>query len=166
MENPPLIRVTIATDGALRDPQILKGTGNDTEDREIIACAVGNYFEPMKVNGEPTEVTWVLGYYAWPGLSGFGTVSSNGSRFVCTPNYPRRAVLRVRAEGDTIITYRIGTDGTTQDIRVQQSSGDVALDDVSSDCVASRRYFPATHNGQPVEIDWVFKVAWGQTRPG
>ena len=164
-EAPPLIRVTIAADGELRDPEILKGTGNDTEDREILACAVGNHLTPIKVNGEPTEVSWVLGFYAWPGLSGFGTVSSNGARFVCTPVYPRRAALRVRGEGDTIMTYRIATDGTTKDIRVQQSSGNVALDEVSSDCVASRRYFPVTHDGQPVEIDWVFKVVWRETQP-
>ena len=50
-------------------------------------------------------------------------------------------------------SYRIGTDGSTKDIKLTKSSGDADLDKATLDCVALWKFFPAVQNGKAVEID-------------
>ena len=58
------------------------------------------------------------------------------------------------------VAYRTAADGSTKDIKVQQSSGYHVLDQATTQCVASWQFFPATHDGHPVEIDRVNKIGW------
>jgi TonB family protein len=74
-------------------------------------------------------------------------------------SYPP-AAIRAGVEGDTQLTYRIATDGTTKDIVVERSSGNADLDAASVAGVRCRRYKPMTQEGKPVEVPWHAIVRW------
>ncbi|MBV9992321.1 MAG: energy transducer TonB [Alphaproteobacteria bacterium] len=54
----------------------------------------------------------------------------------------------------------VGTDVQVRDLRVAQSSGNAALDEVAATCATQVRYQPATLNGRPVAVAWHERTEW------
>ena len=162
----PLISVQIAPNGEMHNATILRSSGDAAVDKSIVACAEGDTFKVLTSNGRPAEITWTLMYMAsrrgmWDGF--LPAILGDGSK-ACGANYPQ-AALRKRAEGDTLLSYRIGFDGNTKDFKVLHSSGDADLDQTTIDCASQWKFYPAHENGQPVEIDWTTSVRWRSHRP-
>jgi|tagenome__1003787_1003787.scaffolds.fasta_scaffold20983443_10 TonB family protein len=149
----PVLVVRVGLDAKLHDARLPRSSGDPALDKALIRCADGHPFMPVTVHGQPAEVEWIMAYYVVPEVhqDGFTPASSNGQRHVCQ-NWPQSAVRR-NLNGDATFSYRIGTDGSTRDIKLAQSTGDADLDKATLDCVASWKFFPAVQNGKPVEID-------------
>jgi TonB family protein len=138
------------------DPVLFKSSGNDDLDKAVLACADG-YKYGVAVAGKPAEVTWVMGYFFfWPH---FMHPNPDGTPAgICwARSFPYSAV-KSGHRGSTTLFYRVGIDGSVKDLAVIKSSGYNELDDAALKCAASWRFYPATQNGQPVEIDMVNAV--------
>lgn len=60
----------------------------------------------------------------------------------------------------TIVTFVITTDGTVNNVQLQQSSGIDRLDQAVIECITAMHYKPATQGGQPVQFQDKWKVQW------
>lgn len=84
-----------------------------------------------------------------------------GTPHMC-PNgqyYPKDAIAR-NAQGTARLSFDVGVDGTVQNLKIAQSSGDASLDQAAITCASSWRYTPAMQNGQPVVKPWSASVVW------
>jgi len=65
--------------------------------------------------------------------------------------------------GETVVSYKVATDGSVKDLTLEQSSGSDGLDRKIMKCSAAARFKPATKNGRAVEypekidFDWSWK---------
>jgi periplasmic protein TonB len=73
--------------------------------------------------------------------------------------YPALAV-RLNHEGNTSLSFTIGTDGGVSNVSVTNSSGHDELDQAAVTCASSWSYKPAIQNGQPVAVPWKTTVQW------
>ena len=75
--------------------------------------------------------------------------------------YPPRSQPFPVGKGITIVEFHVMTDGSIQDVKLDQSSGVDELDEATMSCIKSSwRYTPATYNGQPVEVTKKILVNW------
>ena len=89
------------------------------------------------------------------GGDGTGGDGSGGARIAYgtnpKPPYPISA-LRLRIEGTVLLEVTVAPDGRAGAVRVQQSSGNAALDDSALTTVRDRwRFVPARASGVPIE---------------
>ncbi|MBV9571207.1 MAG: TonB family protein [Alphaproteobacteria bacterium] len=149
----PVLVVRVGLDARLHDAQLSRSSGDQDLDKALVRCANRHPFKPVIVNGKAAEVRWVMAYYVVPQIheDGFSPASSNGQPHSCQ-NWPESAVRR-KLNGDASFSYRIGTDGSTKDIKLTQSTGDADLDKATLDCVAAWKFFPAVQDNKPVEVD-------------
>lgn len=77
------------------------------------------------------------------------------------PQYPAEALAR-RVEGTVTLRFRIEPNGSVSQSTVQQSSGDVSLDEAARVAIAKCTFTPATVNGKPqpawVPVQYVWKL--------
>ncbi len=74
------------------------------------------------------------------------------ARHTPPPDYP--AELACYDVGGTVeLIMEVGADGTPQDVRVERSSGQPALDEAALAAVAGWEFTPGTRGGQPVATD-------------
>ena len=90
-----------------------------------------------------------------PGLTRPAAANSH----LLSSDYPVLAVL-LREEGDTIVSFVIGTDGKTSALAVSQSSGSLRLDDASLEAVQGWLYTPALSDGAPTACIQQAVVKW------
>ena len=157
--NATLVSVRIIADGELREPTLYKSSGDTDLDKAVLACADGFHLSPMLVAGKPTEVSWVMAHNF---VTGFGPAPAPRSNEACKSSHYRRRPIFIPAEATTIVSYHIGIDGAVKNVAVTQSSGISELDQAATECMSSWRFYPATQNGQPVEMDKVQQVRWGR----
>ena len=86
--------------------------------------------------------------------------ASIGRAHTCGQRYYPALATRLGHEGTTILSFKIGPDGSVHDVTVAQSSGYPELDEAAIPCAQSWQYKPAEQNGQPVETNWQAKVTW------
>ena len=82
-----------------------------------------------------------------------------GHAHTCQKYFPKEA-SETGAEGTTVMSFRIGTDGNTQNVQVESSSGYADLDQAAIKCAQRWHYLPAKSDGKPIEFDWKAKVVW------
>jgi TonB family protein len=87
------------------------------------------------------------------------TPISVGRPHVCAEAYSLEA-LEQMAEGKTILSFHVGTDGHVKNPAVMQSSGNALLDTASIACASTWNYKPATTDGAPVEVPWKAQIIW------
>jgi TonB family protein len=150
----------VTENGELSDVALFKSSGNGDLDRAGLECAKHIHAQPITVSGTPTEVSWVMAYnWRFPTQrSSFTNPSPSGDSHTCS-GYPPEA-RRLDQEGPVTVAFHIAVDGSTKDLTIARSSGSSALDEASLACVAAYKYYPATQNGQPVEIDQLAQIVW------
>jgi len=57
-------------------------------------------------------------------------------------------------EGTVKLAFDIAIDGSTVNVRVENSSGNSDLDATAIECAKEWRYRPATKGGVPVQVPW------------
>jgi TonB family protein len=88
-----------------------------------------------------------------------------GKPHLCARHDYPAAAKAMGVEGATKLFFHIEPDGTVKDIAVQQSSGNIYLDQASLDCAATWTYRPAMQNGQPVEVlSWIGGLSMARRR--
>lgn len=93
---------------------------------------------------------------------------SSGPPHICLP---AGGYIVHKLVGQTIIEFKVTTEGTVRDLVLRQSSGDPSTDLVSLTCIAAWLYMPAMANGHPLEvalrqsIDWNTMVLRGDPPP-
>jgi TonB family protein len=80
---------------------------------------------------------------------------------VTQPEYPIE-VANAGVEGDVILEFYVRADGTVdaQSIKVEKSTGTLALDESAMQEAAEWTFLPASENGQPVGSDHQFRVVF------
>ena len=86
--------------------------------------------------------------------------ASIGRPHACGQKYYPSLATRLGHEGTTVLSFKIGPDGSVKDVTVSQSSGFPELDEAAIPCAQNWEYKPAMQNGQPVEVPWQAKVTW------
>lgn len=74
---------------------------------------------------------------------------------VCSKDYPA-AAARVRAQGSTLLTFRLLGGGGVANVKIAQSSGNADLDAAAVACVGNFRYRNPQSLRWPVRITWRF----------
>jgi len=87
------------------------------------------------------------------------TPVSIGRKHDCTNQYPPTA-QRLGQEGTTLLSFKVGTDGSVSGVSVAKSSGFDSLDNAAVTCASRWQYKPASEDGQPVVKDWQANVVW------
>jgi TonB family protein len=160
-----LLLVRVAADGAMKDPVIIQSSHDGDLDEAALACiANAPRTAPLTHDGKPIEASWVI-RVVWQlhGPSFWQFAPAAGAANSCTGSYPAFAVSK-HAQGTTQLSYRVAADGSVKDPVVTRSSGSADLDKASLDCLSAFRYWPATHDGKPVELDRVIDVDWNLER--
>lgn len=151
------LAVHITTDGSVSDSHILESSGRGELDRAALHCVGAMHLAPRTRDGFPVDVDWQL-EVDWPAGS-VRTAPIAGSDYACNSYYPPTA-QRAGREGDTLVSYVIGPDGSVSGASITESSGDRELDDAALACVSRFRYHPAMREGKPVEVDGKFFAMW------
>jgi TonB family protein len=158
LPSPTLVSTRITADGDMRDPTVFKSSGDDALDKAALACADGFHFGPISVGGRPTEVTWVIGFFAhW---SHFIPASPSGDPHICGARWFPPSAVRRGENGEVVVSYRITVDGNITELAVTQSSGAKDLDQAALNCVSSWRFFPVKQNGEAVEVQRSNKISF------
>lgn len=155
-----LISVRIAADGKMGNPVLIQSSGDGDLDAAVVACADGYRSEPTIVAGKPGEATWVMRYFCREGWCGFTAADPMVGRHVDCSRGVLGPVPKLAANAQTLLSYRIETDGGVGEVGVMQSSGAPRLDDAAVRCVSSYRYFPVYQNGQPARVDKTLAMRW------
>jgi len=146
-----LLSVHIAIDGSVSQARVVQSSGNADLDSASLECSKVAWMYYTMAGGEVGEIDWQARidwkpsgaiYFSKPRLAG---------EPACDRYYPRSA-LRRGETGEVWLSYVIGKDGGTRDIRVERSSGTDSLDSAGIDCISHWKFAPATHNGTPVEL--------------
>ena len=150
----------VTENGELNDVALFKSSGSGDLDTAALECAKHIHAQQITVSGIPTEVSWVMAYnWRFPTQrSSFTNPSPSGDSHTCS-GYPPEA-RRLDQEGPVTVAFHVAVDGSTRDLTIAKSSGSPALDQASLACVAAYKYYPATQNGQPVEIDQLTQIVW------
>ncbi|MDQ2822959.1 MAG: M56 family metallopeptidase [Pseudomonadota bacterium] len=78
------------------------------------------------------------------------------------PQYPQSS-LRAKHTGAVVMRFLIDADGKVQDSRVDQSSGDVALDEAAHTAIAKCTFTPAIKDGVAVPAWTPVRYVWSLT---
>jgi TonB family protein len=81
----------------------------------------------------------------------------------CAAFYPP-AAMPLRQQGETLVGFKITTDGGVTGVTVLRSSGYDTLDQAALQCAATWQYKPAKQDGVPIEISWRAVVRWTPVR--
>jgi len=90
--------------------------------------------------------------------SGMTAPAASNSHLIAS-DYPILSVL-LHEEGDTVVSFVVGTDGKTAAQAVAQSSGSLRLDDASMEAVRGWLYNPALSGGVPTACVQRALVKW------
>jgi TonB family protein len=80
----------------------------------------------------------------------------DGDPHVCD----RRPLSAHAIKSETIVFFTVETDGTVQNVKVEKSSGDAALDEYAASCVAKWAFVPAFKGLQGVAVEWFARLKW------
>jgi len=158
---PTLFRCRIDPDGSVHDVSLFRSSGDAILDKAALACAERTPHQEPISGGMRVQIHWV-GAISWAHPPyGFFEPSPDGRTAAgsCKSRYPPGAIIH-HQQGDTIVGYRIGPDGNSKDETVVQSSGSTFLDIAARACVHAFKYYPATEDGQTVELDKSARIEW------
>jgi TonB family protein len=155
-----LVSYRLGQDGMLHDPAIFRSSGNADLDKAAIACVGAFRYALQLVTTTPGDIG-LTGTVLWTSqIHAFIPVERLDPPNSCHRTYYPPVAVRKHEEGATKISFRIAADGTTKDVTVAATSGFSELDDAAASCVATWRYYPATRNGEPIEIEQAVTVNW------
>lgn len=160
-----LLLVRVTQDGVMKDPAIIQSSHDGDLDEAGLACiANAPRAAPLVHDGKPIEASWVV-RVVWQlhGPSFWQFAPATGAANSCTSSYPAFAASK-HLQGTTRLSYHVATDGSVKDPVVTRSSGSANLDQAALTCVMAFRYWPATHDGKPVELDRTIDVDWNLER--
>jgi TonB family protein len=157
-----LVSFRLTTGGEMRDVAVFRSSGNSDLDQAGVACIGAIPASPLRaatVAGKPIEITWVAGVFWNSPVHTAAWVTSDGKPNICDRGV-FRGLGRIRAAGVTRLSYRIATDGGVKDVVVTVPSGNPQLDKAALSCASEWHFFPATHDGKPVEFDEKTQIVW------
>jgi TonB family protein len=160
-----LLLVRIAADGAMKDPEIIQSSRDSDLDEAALACiSHAHRGEPLLHDGKSIEASWVV-RVVWQlhGPSFWQFAPAAGAANSCAGFYPAFALSK-HIGGTTRLSYHVAANGSVRDPLVTRSSGSPDLDRASLACVSAFSYWPATHDGRPVELDRTIDVDWNLER--
>ena len=150
------VRITDA--GDLEDGKVVQSSGNADLDAAAITCASNYFIMPATQSGLPIDIVWTVQIHWLHQVHSYLSLEPHNS---CPARrYYPPAAIRLNAQGTTLVSFQVATDGSVHDPKVAQSSGSTDLDQASIDCVSQWRYSVATRQGQPVEFEWRAKFNW------
>ena len=158
---PTFLSYRLTLTGELRGVTLYRSSGNAALDQAAIACAAATHMPVMSIEGKPVEINWVGGVPWNSKWRTFYGLAPDGSSHICPARqwYPKFAVLR-HETGAAEVEYHIATDGNVRDVVIARSSGFPLLDNAAIQCASTWKYFPATQDGNPVQIDFISVIYW------
>jgi TonB family protein len=152
-----ILSVHQMSDASVNYSAVAQSSGSAELDEAARTCVSATRLRPITQDGEPIEVTWKRAV-VWRahGLSSIIIPQLPGERVQCvSPQFLIRET--VVAE----VSFQIGTDGIPKNAKIVQSTGNFNLDRTTLECIVpSFRFFAATQQGNPIEIDWRTAVTW------
>jgi TonB family protein len=146
-----LLSVHIAIDGSISQARVAQSSGNADLDAASLECSKVAWMYKIMAGGEAGEIDWQARIDWKPSGAVYFSKPRLAGEPACSGYYPRNA-RRQGETGEVWLTYVIGEDGSTRDIRVERSSGTDSLDSAGIDCISHWKFAPATQNGTPVEL--------------
>ena len=153
VEGAAVVEFTITAEGKVKDPQILRTTGDDDLDQAGLSCASRWTYKPATHDGVPTEMRWqaMVSFRMGPRTE---------------PERPCRRYANITSTqiksigGVTKVSFRIMADGTVTAAEVLRSSGSDTLDQAALRCIGDQRFDTRraviSDAGVPktVSVDW------------
>jgi TonB family protein len=156
-EGATLVSIHVAADGIVAEPRVAVSSGHADLDSAALTCVSGAHIAPIKSNGvaiaaeTEMQVTWKRSFFGGAPAS----ISTN-----CHGWYPAEAV-RHNHEGETLLAFTAGADGSIKNISVAKSSGYDELDQAAITCASAFRYRPVTlPDGTRVDVDMKTNIIW------
>lgn len=94
--------------------------------------------------------------------SGIHGTAAPGDELPVATGVAECEIYKTRVPKTATVSYRINPRGTVDTIKIVESSGSDYADKTATDCVATWKYKPATHNGVPTAYNGMVRFNWGQ----
>lgn len=153
----------ITENGRVSYPALVKSSGNENLDDAALQCAKHWKYKPALKAGHPVSVPWeadVVWKSVVPPIPAFAEPPRD-----CLKSYPVKASDLTGIAGVTELEFVI-VRGDVKNVSILHSSGNKALDDAASACVATRHYVRemVTVNGKDADrfrtITLRQRIAW------
>jgi TonB family protein len=137
IEGTTTVHFTITEKGRAADPSLARSSGNEHLDRAALQCVKHWRYRPAIANGMPVSVPWTADV-VWksivPPIPAFAEPQRD-----CLKSYPVKAADLAGIAGVTELELVI-VRGDVKTVSILHSSGNKAMDEAASACVATRHY--------------------------
>lgn len=178
---PPLnciISLVVGVDGAAAEAKVVRSLVPQVDSRAIRELLRARY-EPAKLDGKPVpmrvlaRIHFMVGEdMATPRLTWADTGSGNdgepqqGRKWDTPPKvlhsveaeFPEKA-LRVKAQGEVLLSFVVGKDGLPKGIQVERSVG-MGMDEQAFQALKQYRFEPATKDGVAIDAPLTIAISF------
>ena len=148
------LSIHISPAGLVSAASVTVSSGNDGYDAAAIRCANAFFTQPAYQDGAPIDIDWVARIdWRRPRQMTYMSIPLRDESLRFCTNYPD-AARRGGEEGPVLVTFIVTADGRMREPEIGHSSGYDDLDAAAISCISAYSYFPATHDGKPVEFEW------------
>lgn len=157
-----VVRVTVGPDGSVMGASVEKSSGNPTLDQAVLTAAKATAYSPRLENCQPVMGSFT---YAWK----FGTQSAaSGNSKSCDRDgsiaSSAHAVLpadvHLQQAATALVKVTIGENGQLVDAKIQQSSGNNAVDQAALDAAKRSTYAPKFVSCKAVVASYIYKMVF------
>lgn len=137
VEGTTTVRFTITEQGRVANPSLEKFSGNENLDRAALQCVKNWRYQPAFKDGTPVSVSWqadVVWKSVVPAIPAFAEPPRD-----CLKSHPVTASDLTGIAGVTELEFVI-VRGDVKNVSILRSSGNKAMDEAASACVATRHY--------------------------
>lgn len=137
IEGKTTVHFTITEQGRVSSPYLEKTSGNDHLDRAAVQCVKHWRYRPALKDGSSVAVPWAADV-VWKSIVPSIPAFSEAPRD-CLRSYPVKSSDLTGITGVTELEFVI-TQGGVKNVSILHSSGNKAMDEAASACVATRHY--------------------------
>lgn len=168
IEGRSFVQFVVGADGAPRDLEIVRSSGDEALDRAAVAAVEAARFRPGSAEGRPVAVRFAIPitFRLGDGPAGDRPPRLNVEQpqlegglaalqqAVVYPEVQRRAGI----QGTAFVQFVVSETGAVRDVEVARSSGDAGLDAAAVEAVESVTFRPGTKDGEPTPVQFVVPV--------
>ena len=157
-EGTTLLEFVVTVEGGVRDIKVSNSSGNKDLDDAAVNCASRWRYKPATKDNVPIEMPWKANV-VWK----IAPLPEVQAALFCL--YHRENQSAPPNLGHTAVSFRVMQDGSVTDVKVMQSSGYRAWDDIGTACAQARHFdmsiFTVPSDGFPghLEMDWAGALA-------
>ena len=153
-----LLEFRIGQDGAVGMPFVAIPSGDVGFDEKAMQCVANLKYTAAVVNNTPTEVSWSAAI-RWSPHTGFAYTDAAKLGPFCPDDFFPASLWKGDPANPTTVSFHATSGGVTQRAAVEQSSGNMELDEAALKCV-NQWHLPASLMGLTTDAGEFVRFTW------